>query len=219
MNPSSQKEKLDNLVVTIELTLLSVIQGVALFFLADNARVTLLSLDYEHFVYLVIAFLFLIIFWSQTIVHVISFISWPIEFAHTFLYFLVVILEILMFSSVANPSSWFAVNVFFFISIWVLYYADLRLLKTKKQDFMDTEAKKIFYEATLKDQRAGLFVFTPVGAFFSFVSWFLIAMYPSVFLEGHWHILLGAIEMGIGIFILARFMSVFKKRFAVIEGF
>lgn len=218
MDTNLKKEKLDTMVVTIELTLLSVIQGVALYFLAENAHGPILMLDYEYWVYIFTAFLFLVVFWSQALVHVVSFISWPIEFVHMFLYFLVVITEVLMFQSITNPPNWFATNIVFFVVVGFLYYADLVLLKSKKAHFEGTEAGRTFYTATLKDQTFGMWVLVPLGFIFSLGAFSLVYFYPTFFIEEHWHLALAAFQAFVGIGFLYYLVSVFKKRLDVMEG-
>jgi len=49
--PHESRRQLDGLVVNIELTLTSIIQGVALYFLTDNARAPLSQLRFEYWIY------------------------------------------------------------------------------------------------------------------------------------------------------------------------
>ena len=52
MLPNGGRRDLDSVVVNIELTLVSIIQGVALFFLTDNARAILPKEHISAFLYL-----------------------------------------------------------------------------------------------------------------------------------------------------------------------
>jgi hypothetical protein len=49
--PSESRRELDSAVVNIELSLASIIQGVALFFLTDNARASISARHGEIFIY------------------------------------------------------------------------------------------------------------------------------------------------------------------------
>jgi hypothetical protein len=65
VNPSSpSRRELDSTVVNIELTLVSIIQGVALFFLTDNARAVMSARHWSTFLYVVaglcVIFIFLV---------------------------------------------------------------------------------------------------------------------------------------------------------------
>ncbi len=212
----NKKQKMNDLVVTIELTLMSVIQGVALFFLADNVRASILSFDYQHWIYIPVAFMFLIIFWAQVLVHIMSFISWPIELIHNFLYFLVVITEVIMFSNIGNPLNWFGANILFFIVVGILYAVDFSLMKKKGNDFQDSQERKQFYADIMHDQRLGMYTFVPTGIIFAALSLFAIKMYPMTFIDGNWHIALGAVQAIVGLCAVSYLVSVFKKRFITI---
>ncbi|PYK87767.1 MAG: hypothetical protein DMF47_02090, partial [Verrucomicrobia bacterium] len=84
--PSDSRRELDAMVVEIELTLTSIVQGVALYFLIDNAR-TVLSIQQSVFwLYIVAGLLIILIFWSRSVVHTLTLIRWPLEFGHNFFY-------------------------------------------------------------------------------------------------------------------------------------
>ena len=69
MNPlNASRRELDSVVVNIELTLVSIIQGVALFFLTGNARATLSLRHWDAFLY-VAAGLCVIFYLLVTICH------------------------------------------------------------------------------------------------------------------------------------------------------
>lgn len=92
------KERLDQFVLDIEFLLISVVQGVALGALAAGAIEPLATMDYQYFPYIVAGFLLILTFWSQAIVHSLSFINWPLDLGHNFLYFLASLVEVLAFS-------------------------------------------------------------------------------------------------------------------------
>ena len=87
MNPPSEgRRELDSVVVNIELTLVSIIQGVALYFLTDNAR-SLLSMQHASaFPYIAAGLCVIFIFWSRSVIHTLTLIRWPLEFGHNFFY-------------------------------------------------------------------------------------------------------------------------------------
>src|SRR5207253_163755 len=87
MNPPDEgRRELDSVVINIELTLVSIIQGVALFFLTDNARVLISLWHWEAFLYVVAALCVIFIFWSRSVIHTLTLIGWPLEFGHNFFY-------------------------------------------------------------------------------------------------------------------------------------
>jgi len=82
--PSESRRELDSTVVNIELTLVSIIQGVALFFLMDNARAVMSARHWENFLYVTAGLCVIFIFWSRSIIHTLTLIKWPLEFGHNF---------------------------------------------------------------------------------------------------------------------------------------
>src|SRR5207247_8290168 len=76
VNPlNASRHELDSVVVNIKLTLVSIIQGVALFFLTDNARTTLSSRHWDAFLYVVAGLCVIFIFWSRSVIHTLTLIS------------------------------------------------------------------------------------------------------------------------------------------------
>lgn len=70
-----EKNRLDQFVLDIEFLLISVVQGVVLATLAASAVGPITKLQFEFWLYIISAFLVIIIFWSNAIVHALSFIS------------------------------------------------------------------------------------------------------------------------------------------------
>jgi len=79
------RRELDANIVNIELTLASIIQGVALYFLTDNARTSLSLTNWPSLLYLSAGLCVICIFWSRSIIHTLTLIKWPLEFGHNFL--------------------------------------------------------------------------------------------------------------------------------------
>lgn len=99
----------DALVLNIELTLISIIQGVALYFLVESSRNLIVDRQYETWPYIASGLVIILLFWSRSIIHGLTVIRWPLEFGHNFLYIACALVEAVMFTQVANPQNWFAV--------------------------------------------------------------------------------------------------------------
>jgi hypothetical protein len=67
---------LDSLVVNTELTLISIIQGVALYWLTDSSRHVLVSGQVAYWPYVVIGLLFVLLFWSRALIHYLGNLRW-----------------------------------------------------------------------------------------------------------------------------------------------
>ncbi len=131
MSPSphrrAAKTQLDATVIGIELTLISIIQGLALGVLVAAAVQPLVQLRWETWPYIATGLATILVFWSRSLLHTLSFIGWPLEFGHTFLYFAATLIEAAALNEVANPMHWFALNTAYAACIWCLYAWDLAL--------------------------------------------------------------------------------------------
>jgi hypothetical protein len=85
-NPPNEERGLDATVVNIELTLVSIIQGVALSFLTDSARALFSSGQWQNLLYVAAGLCVIFIFWSRSVIHTLTLIKWPLEFGHNFFY-------------------------------------------------------------------------------------------------------------------------------------
>jgi hypothetical protein len=80
MKISGNRTQLDTMIVEIELTLVSIIQGVALTVLIDNSREVITELKFIYWPYVLAGLLVILIFWSRAVLHIITLIRWPLEF-------------------------------------------------------------------------------------------------------------------------------------------
>lgn len=207
-----RKKELDEKAVDIEFLLISVIQGVALAALAASAVPVIGVFDIEHIFYVVSGFLFILIFWSAAVGHVLSFIDWPLDLIHNFLYLLASFIEVMAFSYLRDPLRWFIFISIFLGIIGILYMWDLRLIKKHK----DSLAPKL-YDDILKQQTYELMVLFPSGLLFSIAASLLLSLYPGVFLAGHYHIVLSIVQALVGLFVLFRSTKAFIRRSRLIE--
>ena len=102
-SPGGNRKELDSMVVEIELTLCSIIQGVALYFLVDNARLVLSGGQFAAWPYVATGLLILLLFWSRSLIHTLTLIRWPLEFVHNFFYIACALVEALAFTRLADP--------------------------------------------------------------------------------------------------------------------
>ena len=154
------RDRLDQAVVNIELTLISIIQGLALAVLAGAAVQPILQLQWQVFPYIVTGLLVVLIFWSRALVHTLSFIGWPLEFGHTFVYFGATLLEAVALSQVAHPERWFALNTAYAVAVWGLYAWDLRIVRAHADDF-STPDERALLDDIVRDQRINIIAMMP----------------------------------------------------------
>lgn len=212
------KAKLDAFVLDIEFLLISVVQGVALAALAGSAVVPISNFQFEYWPYIATAFIFILIFWSQAIIHALSFIDWPLNLGHTFLYFLASFVEVMTFSQIQNPLKWFEFVFAFFVVAAFLYIHDLQLIKAHKPLFQDTPKRQTLYANILSDHLFELRVLVPAGFIFNFVALSLIRLLPEVFIGYHYHLMLILVQTIFSIVTLVHSMKSFKRRTRLISA-
>jgi hypothetical protein len=206
-----KKENLNQFTLDIEFLLISIIQGVALASLGTEAAKLLEHPTITAVLYILAGFLFILIFWSGAIIHALSFINWPLDLTHNFLYFLVSLIEIIAFSYMDDPLRWFIFISFFFLAAGVLYLVDLWLITQRKNSFTADDEKKL-YNHILKQQLFELRVLIPGGIVFNSICIYLLLTnphFPGMYLIG--------IQVALaGIFLINATQS-FKKRAKLIS--
>src|SRR2546423_5046713 len=203
MNGSNtNRGELDGKVVNIELTLNSIIQGVALYFLADNTRKVLAEERWESWLYVATGLLIIFLFWSRSIIHTLTLIRWPIEFGHNFLYIACALCEVLAFTRLSEPGMWFTILALYAAVVWLLFAYDLRMIRRRDPDRAGPAARDLF-ALVERDQRLNIGWIMPAIFVFNLVCAFAIQTDPQLFLVKHGHVGLIAIE-AIGLIVYLR---------------
>lgn len=200
------KSRLDELVLEIEFLLISVVQGVALASLATSATAPIIALQYQYWPYIAIGLIIILIFWSQAIVHSISFINWPLSLFHNFLYFLAAFVEVIAFSQLTNPPGWFLANAAFFGVAFVLYAADLQIIKSRASTLNNE-----LLDHARQEQRFGLWVLVPFGLVYNLVAWWVVSR-----INPQLHLTFGLIQLIAGVIVLLDSMRRFQNRAALL---
>ena len=111
---SESRAELDAMIADIELTLVSIIQGVALTVLIETSREAVAKLNWIMWPYVLSGLIIILVFWSRVVLHILTVIRWPLEFGHNFLYIACALVEEFAFAQLGNPSLFFYfVGVFF----------------------------------------------------------------------------------------------------------
>jgi hypothetical protein len=203
-----KRERLDNLVINIELTLTSIIQGVALSFLCANAAEPLIQLRLDQLLYFVNALLLIFLFWSRSIGHTLTVIRWPLDFSHNFFYFGAALIESVAFTRIADPASWYALLALFSVVVWVLFIVDTRLIRRAKRRSNELNARLWAYLD--QDQQRNIRWIVPLLICFHTGAAVLLICSPALFIQGQLHLILGILQfcglIGYLIYLL-RFLS------------
>jgi hypothetical protein len=207
--PGDEHRELDSIVVGIELTLASIVQGVALFFLIDNARAVSSPRQSAFWIYVAAGLLIILIFWSRSIVHTLTLIRWPLEFGHNFFYIACALGESLLFTRLSNPRAWFAIGALYAAIVWLLFIYDLRLVRAREGDSAG-EASNRLYLLVKRDQRLNIFSLVPALFLLNLLSATSIHLWPEFFSARNGHVWLAAIQfvvLAIYLFYVLRFFK------------
>jgi hypothetical protein len=206
----ASRNELDAMVVNIELTLGSIIQGVALYFLTDNARAVLAGGRWGALPYVGVGLLIILLFWSRSLIHTLTLIRWPLEFVHNFFYIACTLVEALAFTRLADPFAWFVLNAIFSVLVWGLFVYDLRMIHMRKADSA-SEAGCRLYEIVMRDQWLNIGLLVPAILLFNLTCAIAIRAHPAFFLLRGGHLVL-IVGQGVGLVIyLAYVICTFVK--------
>jgi hypothetical protein len=189
----STRRQLDGLVVNIELTLVSIIQGVALSVLTESSRAPLSDLRFDQWPYVANGLLLILLFWSRSMTHTLTLIRWPLEFRHNFLYITCTLLEAITFTDLTNPIQWYAFNGAFAVVVWLLFLADLRLIRQRHAEAVG-HAEEELYGIVLRDQNMNIRWLVPCMALFHFFAVFCIYFWPGTLIRGGAHVVFALIQ-------------------------
>jgi hypothetical protein len=194
MRRSAGRSELDSTIVEIELTLVSIIQGVALTVLIENARDVVGEWQFLFWPYVLAGLLIILIFWSRAVLHIITVIRWPLEFGHNFLYIACALVEAVLFAQLARPMSWFTFGAAFIAIGWLLFVYDLRLIRARMRDSAG-EASNRLCALVMRDQWHNIALLLP-GVFLLNVACAIsIHTWPEFFLTRNGHIWLVATQL------------------------
>ena len=192
----ASRNELDAMVVNIELTLSSIIQGVALYFLTENARAALGEDRWSAWPYVAVGLLIILLFWSRSLIHTLTLIRWPLEFVHNFFYIASTLVEAIAFTRLSDPFAWFVCNAFFSALVWGVFAYDLRLVRLRKADSRGEDASRL-YKIVLRDQWLNILFLVPAILLFNVAAAMAIHLHPGFFLVRRGHLLLIA-SQGVG---------------------
>jgi len=194
MKFSAARSELDSMVVEIELTLVSIIQGVALTILIENAHAVIAERQLFFWLYVVAGLFIIFVFWSRAVLHILTVIRWPLEFGHNFFYIACALVEAILFAQIGKPASWFGFGGAFIAIGWTLFVYDLRLIYARMRDSAG-EASNRLSARVLRDQWLNIGLLLPAIFLLNLVSAILIRTWPDLFLARNAHLWLIAAQV------------------------
>ena len=188
MNPSSEgRRELDSVVVNIELTLVSIIQGVALFFLTDNARALMSTRHWDALLYVAAGLCVIFVFWSRSVIHTLTLIRWPLEFGHNFFYIGCALGEAILFSRLDNPLAWFQLSAAYACIVWLLFIYDKRLIHARLAESR-ADSEHTLYARARSDQSLNICLLVPLLIALNLLAAVAIWRWPDLFIARAGHI-------------------------------
>lgn len=186
MKNSPVRSELDTMVMGIELTLVSIIQGVALTVLIETTREAFVRGEFDYWLYVVAGLLVIFVFWSRSVLHIITVIRWPLEFGHNFLYIACALLEALLFAQITQPKNWFAFSAAFIGIGWILFVYDLRLINARGRENAGAASARLS-ALVRRDQIHNIVIFLPAVFLLSLACTWSIKHWPNFYvdLSGH----------------------------------
>ena len=191
---SENRPELDAMTADVELTLVSIIQGVALTVLIETSREVIAQLDWIMWPYVFSGLIVILVFWSRVVLHILTVIRWPLEFGHNFLYIACALVEAFSFAQLGNPARWFAFVAAFLGIGWLLFAYDLRIIHMRMRDRTGDVSNRL-YTLLVRDQWLNLQLLLP--GFFLVNVGFAVAihLWPDFFLTRQGHIWLIALQL------------------------
>jgi len=191
---SESRAELDAMIADIELTLVSIIQGVALTVLIETSREAVAKLNWIMWPYVLSGLIIIIVFWSRVVLHILTVIRWPLEFGHNFLYIACALVEAFSFAQLGNPTRWFAFVAAFLVVGWLLFAYDLRLIGMRLRNRTGDVSNRL-YALVKRDQLLNLGLLLPAFFLVNVACAAAIHLRPKFFLERGGHIWLIALQL------------------------
>jgi len=147
--------ELESLATSVELTLASVLQGIALAILVPKIVELITSGALAKLPYIPASLLLLFMVWVTFISHALSFITWPFDPLHNLLYFLIVTSEAVMLFFLDRPAQWFLSLLGFGLVLGFSFWYNQRLLIRNAARYASAAARAL-YAHIVDEQRTSL---------------------------------------------------------------
>ena len=192
---------------------LIIIEGVALTKLAENSVPVLNGIDALQRIPFVLAGLaILLVFWSQAILHAVSFIRWPLKMEHMFLYFIAAFVQVIAYTDVERITPWFFWwSVFSAVAI-LIYFVDLRIIREAAPRFIAQDGGEAFIAEVERRHRREMTILVPIALAFNIICYVITFLYPGLFAIPLAAAALGTLQMLISFGALYDCMRNFKTR-------
>ena len=204
------RDQLDELVGNMELTLMSIIQGVALFFLTDSVRAPLLAGQISFLPYIVVGLLIILLFWSRSLIHTFTVIRWPLELGHNFAYVACTLAEAIWFTQLNNVRNWYLIGVIYSAMIWFVFVFDLRMIRQRLIENSGPAGQALF-RTVEKEQLLHAQIGMPVVMGFYMIAAVLAFTQPGWFIDQNGHFVFAVLQLGAALTYLIYVMRFYRS--------
>lgn len=205
--PPEQARELDATVANIELTVISIVQGMALSFLIEGGRSLFVEVRLASLPYIVSGLLVAFSMWSRAVLHAFTVIRWPLELGHNFIYFVAALCEAALFSQAGRPERWYPVGLAMVALFWGMFFYERRMYRLRRRDSTGPASRALLdvleAEHELNIRRLMPALLLVWGSFTA-----LVFARPDLFIARGWHVALGALQV-VGLLGYLRHVSLF----------
>lgn len=191
--PQRPMHELDGVVANIELTVISIVQGMALSFLVEGARALFVDARPSALPYLVTGLLVAFSMWARAVIHAFTVIRWPLELGHNFAYFVAALCEAALFTQAGNPRRWYPVGLVMVLLFWGMFLYERRMYRLRRADGGGPESAALL-DLLEAEHELNLRALMPALLAAWGASTALVFAAPGVFLARGWHVALGALQ-------------------------
>lgn len=196
--PPRQAHELDGVVANIELTVISIVQGMALSFLVEGGRALFVEGHLSALPYVVSGLFVAFSMWGRAVLHAFTVIRWPLELGHNFIYFVAALCEAALFSQAGHPARWYPIGLVMVLLFWGMFLYERRMYDLRRGDGTGPEGAALLdvlaaeHEFNIRRLMPALLVVW--GGFTA-----LVAALPTVFIARGWHVALAVLQT-VGLF-------------------
>jgi hypothetical protein len=147
--------ELEGLATSVELTLASVLQGIALAILVPKIVELITNGEVAKLPYIPASLLLLFMVWVTFISHAISYVTWPFDPLHNLMYFLIVSSEAVLLFFLDKPVPWFLSLIGLGLLLGFSCWYNQGLLR-RNAPYYTSAAARDLYEHIMDEQRVGL---------------------------------------------------------------
>ncbi len=181
-----------------ELTVISIVQGMALSFLVEGARSVFVEGRLAPTPYVLAGFLLACSLWARAVLHAFTVIRWPLDLGHNFLYFVAALLEAALFSQAGRPERWYPIGTVMLLAFWGTFVRERRIYQARRRDLAGPVGAALV-DALEQEHELNIRLWMPALVVVWGAMTALLFAKPDVFLTGGWHVAFGALQaLGLG---------------------